>query len=240
MKFVPAFASAALLSALILSPVVQAAPAAKFSAALSKTTLMDDAIDANAVILSSQLHTANKKDLLIGVSLEAGLYTETSVKGKTGSKESASAEAGITVTVYVDGVPAEPGTITFQKRYQQLSAVMGGVIESCTFSSDSDGDGIVDEDLTIVIEDDCIVTDEEISLIQNTMSAHHFNVVMPNVSAGVHEITVEAEIASQTQILEGEDSGTNSATATALVGKGSLTIQETRAINQDGGIVVMD
>ncbi len=206
----------------------------KFSASLSKTALMNESTDNSAVILESTIHTPNKKDLLIGVSLETGLYTQTRVKGKNGDSDSASAMAGIDVTVYVDGVPAEPGTVTFNERSQQLSAVLGGVIESCTFATDNDGDGVTDDEITITIEDDCIVTDEEIELVQRTMSAHHFNFVAADLGSGDHVVTVKAKIATDAS------SGNGSANATALVGKGSLTVEEVRAINQDGGITVLD
>ncbi|WIO73547.1 hypothetical protein QP938_09565 [Porticoccaceae bacterium LTM1] len=206
----------------------------KFSATLSKTALLDETTNHTATVLETTIHTASKKELLIGVSLEAGLYTQTQVKGKNGSYDSANAMAGVDITVYVDGIPAEPGTITFNQREQELNAVLGGVIESCTFSTDNDGDGVVDDDITINIEDDCVVTDEEIELIQRTMSAHHFNFVMPNLSSGDHVVTVEASINTSSS------AGAGSASATALVGKGSLTVEGVRAINQDGGVVILD
>lgn len=142
--------------------------------------------------------------------------------------------AGIDITVFVDGTPAEPGTITFNMREQELDAVLGGVIESCTFNTDADGDGVVDENITITIENDCVVTDEEIELIQRTMSAHHFNFVAPNLTPGDHHITVEASISSSTT------SGEGGAMARGLVGKGSLTVESVRAINQDGGLTILD
>lgn len=222
------------LAASLVSTSALAVQGSKFSATLSKTALMNETTNGSAVVMDTMIHTANKKELLIGVSLETGLYTQTQVKGKNGEKDSASAMAGIDVTVYVDGVPAEPGTITFNQREQELTAVLGGVIESCTFSTDQDGDGMTDDSLTVTIEDDCVVTDEEIELIQSTMSAHHFNFVAPDLYAGDHTITVEAAISTDSS------SGSGSASATGLVGKGSLTVESVRAINQDGGITILE
>lgn len=222
------------LAASLFSTSALAVQGSKFSATLSKTALMNETTNGSAVVMDTMIHTANKKELLIGVSLETGLYTQTEVKGKNGEKDTASAMAGIEVTVYVDGVPAEPGTITFNQREQELTAVLGGVIESCTFDTDQDGDGTTDDSLTVVIEDDCVVTDEEIELIQSTMSAHHFNFVAPDLYAGDHVITVEAAIATDSS------SGSGSANATGLVGKGSLTVETVQAINQDGGISVLE
>lgn len=229
--------SRALLPVVILSALSSAAfgvQGSKFSATLSKTALMNETTNGSAIIMQTQIHTASKKELLIGVSLETGLFTQTQVKGKNGGGDSSSAAAGIEVTVYVDGQPVLPGTITFNQRQQELSAVLGGVIESCTFNTDQDADGAIDDSLTIIVEDDCIVSDEEIELIQKTMSAHHFNFVAPDLSSGDHTITVEAKISSSS------NSGNGSASATGLVGKGSLTVEAVRAINQAGGINVLE
>lgn len=229
--------SSALLSLLVLTGMSSSAFAiqgSKFSATLSKTALMNQATDGSAVILESKIHTSNRKELLIGVSLETGLFTQTQVKGKNGSTDTASASAGIDVTVYVDGKPAAPGTITFNQRSQTLTAVLGGVIESCTFGTDQNQDGTVDDSITVIIEDDCVVTDEEIELIQKTMSAHHFNFVAPDLPSGDHTITVEAKISSSST------SGAGSSSATGLVGKGSLTVEAVRAINQAGGLNILE
>lgn len=225
--------TAAMALSLAAAPAF-AVQGSKFSATLSKTALMNESTNGSASILDSYIHTANQKELLIGVSLETGLYTQTKVKGKNGSYDSANAMAGIDVTVFVDGIPAEPGTITFDMREQELSAVLGGVIESCTFNTDSNGDGIVDDNITVTIEDDCVVTDEEIELMQRTLSAHHFNFVAPDLYPGDHHITV------QTSISSAASSGAGSAMATGLVGKGSLTVESVRAINQDGGINILE
>lgn len=186
------------------------------------------------MIMDTMIHTANKKELLIGVSLESGLYTQTQVKGKNGSNDNSTANAKVEITVYVDGVAVEPGSVIFNERSQELSAVLGGVIESCTFSSDANGDGIIDDTTTVIIEEDCLVSDEEIELIQSTMSANHFNFVAPNLPPGDHHVTVEARVVTSSTSTEG------SASATGLVGKGSLTVETVRAINQDGGVNILE
>lgn len=210
-------------------------------------------------ILHAAIHTANSKDLLIGVSLQSGLYTETTVKGKNGSSEQAGAEAAIKVTVNVSGYDNEgnpakayPHEVVFAGRIQELNAVLGGVITSC---SDSNADGI------ITIVDECNVSDEEIGLILNTTSANHFNFVAPDLAPGDHNVTVSAEALSSAEFTNGTytttsltetecttqggtyDAGTctftttdNFAKAWAVVDIGTLTVQQVRAINQDGGI----
>ncbi|MBV1790072.1 hypothetical protein KQ940_18610 [Marinobacterium sp. D7] len=241
----------ALATAFIMSPAYAAS--AKFAAYVADTQLLSTNADSNtnkidapeaATILNATIRTPNKKDLLIGVSLEAGLYTETNVKGKNGSSEVAGAEGGIQVSVLVDGVPAMPGQVTFAKRFQELSATLGGVIESCQVTStDEDGDGVYEG--TVVIERDCLVSDEEIGLVLSTTAAHHFNFVMHDLAPGDHRVEVVAQALSSADVTNGTytaydpDTGApyevtttnNEASAYAVVGKGSLTVQEVQAVN---------
>ncbi len=259
-------ASTLILSGLIAAPAL-AVPASKFSAHLSEVQLLASGpatttatsgetvqVSQSADILRTTLRTANRKDALIGVSLQVGLYTDTQVKGKNGSAEQADAMGAVKVTVLVDGKPAAPGEVVFAQRYQQLNATLGGVIESCQVSvTDADGDGTAEG--TINIAKDCLVTEEEIGLILSTTAAHHFNFVLPDLRAGDHEVVVRAEALSSASYENGtytiyHDDGTeevietarNSAQAWSVVGKGSLTVQEVRAINQqiDGAGIVID
>lgn len=229
------------------------AASAKFAAHATDTLLLSTSADSKtnvaqapeeASILSATVRTPNKKDLLIGVSLEIGLYTETNVKGKNGSQEVAGAEGGVKVTVLVDGQPAAPGQVTFAQRFQQLSATLGGVIESCEVTStDEDGDGVYEG--TVVVERDCVVSDEEIGLILSTTAAHHFNFILPDLAPGDHQVSVVAQALSSTDIINGTYTSydpvtgeatevtttSNEASAYAVVGKGSLSVQEVQAVN---------
>ena len=199
-----------------------AAPSAKFTAEVSEVTLInwteDDVL--SDMILSASIKTPNKKDLLIGVSLETGLYTKTTVKSMNGVLDTQSAVAGISVVVKVDGVEAYPGAVIFDKRTQTLSAKLGGILSGCT---DADGDGHI----TI---DECTLLPEEIELILDTMGAHHFNFVAANLEPGDHIVEVWASI---------DVGASTTATAKALVGKGSLTVEEVRATNSPDGISII-
>ena len=269
-------------TATILSTSLYAGPASNFAATIREApgegihllhSGVADASNTNPTgditntdtVLHTDIKTANKKDLLIGVSLQSGLYTDTTVKGKNGSSEKAGAEAGVEVTVEVldkDGTPVAvyPSSVVFASRVQELSAVLGGVIESCNVSVDiATGKG------TINIANDCTVTEEEIGLMLNTTSANHFNFVAPDMESGDHTINVITKALSSaeftngtytvTNLAQGEceihdffvswDSATstctlgtadNEAKAWALVDVGSLTVQQVRAINQVGGI----
>ncbi|SRR5213593_1844333 len=197
----------------------------KFAAEVSDLTLIPNSSSnaAPKTVLSTTIKTPNKKDLLIGVSLETALFTQTQVKGKNGSTDTASASATLEVSVLLDGKPfdkasqtgAFPPKVVYDKRAQILSATLGGVIVSCTVV-----DGV------IIVGTNCIVDDEMIELILDTMAAHHFNFVAANLEPGTHTLEVQVGIGVDTS------SGAGSASATAGVGRGSLTVEEVRAINQ--------
>jgi hypothetical protein len=222
-----------------------------------------DAPDKVDDLLKATLKVANKKDLLIGVSLQSGLYTDTQVKGKNGSSEQALAEAGIKVKVIIDGGATQvyPSEVVFASRIQELTATLGGVIESCEVAVDPET-GLGD----IIIAEDCVVSDEAIGLMLNTTSANHFNFVAPDLTSGEHEIVVQVTALSSAEFLNGTYSvddypdqgacefdggvwnGTdstctftttdNAASSWALVDIGTLTVEEVRATNQEGGIVI--
>lgn len=196
------------------------------------------ASDDNAVILHSLIKTANKKDLLIGVSLQSAIYTNTKVKGKNGSAEEAEAMAGVMVEVLIDDQLVFPAKVVFSKRIQELTAVLGGVIESCEVTCDTDQLSLETTCNDITIADDCVVTDEEIGLILNTTSANHFNFVAPNLDPGEHDVKVKATALSSVEVVNGVDGGDNEAESYAIVELGSLTVEEVRATNSPDGITI--
>ncbi|NNC36691.1 MAG: hypothetical protein HKO02_04480 [Hyphomonadaceae bacterium] len=236
----------ALIGALAIGTTVQAAPSAKFTATVDKvqfstSATRDGAIDENEgpairdVVATIKM--PSQKELLIQISAQIAIDTETSVKGKNGGGGSATAAGSAVVEVAVcdaagNCTVAEPGAITFAAREQELSATLGGVIESCT---DGDLDG------TIVIEDDCIVTDEEIALLLKTTAAHHYNFIAPNLSAGTY--TVEAKFSANTSastLDTGDKDDTNFADASIVVGPIVTVVEEVRATNNPDGVVIID
>ncbi len=222
-------------------------------------------VDNSDTILTTHIKTAKKKDLLVGVSLQSGIYTDTTVKGKNGSSEKAGAEAGIVVMLDVEdedgnSVDAYPRSVVFAHRIQELSATLGGVIQSCEVSVDDNGDG------TINVADDCVVTDEAIGLMLSTTSANHFNFVVPNVGTGKHTVSVYATALASAAFLNGSfqvtdlpdeaactnaggvwdpttsictiETTDNAAKAWALVDIGTLTVEQVRATNNPDGITI--
>ena len=93
--------------------------------------------------LSGVMHKAAWKDLVVDVSLECGLSTDTQVESKGGKKSTATASAGVQVRVQASRAGAdglfgtvdditetmEPGWVTFCRRSQELSATFQGLLE---------------------------------------------------------------------------------------------------------------
>ncbi len=229
MRMLKCVGLAALIGTLMVS-FAYAGPSSKFSAQVSTVALIDwtaktPGIDGWKKVLETTIKTPNKKDLLIGASFETGLYTKTNVKSMAGTLDTSAATAGIKIVVKIDGNDVNPGEVIYDKRAQTLSAKLGGILTSCT---DANGDGIIDA----VTE--CTFTPEEIELILDTMAAHHFNFVAANLDPGVHKVEVFAKIETLTSSIAGL------AEAKALVGKGSLTVEEVRATNAPDGIEFLD
>jgi hypothetical protein len=162
-------------------------------------------------VLSSELkNSGTPKDLVIGLSFETSLFTMTMVKSKGGDKSTSTADAEIEMYVLVDGKMAAPGIVTFDRRYQELWASLGGVL-SC---ADDNADGIISFD-------ECDLTEEEIGLILDTKSAHTFNFLADNIGSGSHTIEAYARLSK-----DGSVEGMGATDASATLGKGTLSVWE--------------
>ena len=161
-------------------------------------------------ILTQNIKTANDKDLFIDVSLLSGLYTETNVKSKGGNKDTSAAVAVVLLKVEVDGVEAFPGWIVYNGRVQVLSAVLQGILDTETGN---------------------ITAPEEIGLIIGTLSANSFNFIVDDLDAGMHEVEVSALCVT----FAGSQAG--SAKAKAVIGLGSVTIEEVRMVKGENAII---
>ncbi len=200
--------------ALALTPAIATAQSAKNAVQLSDVALVPaTGQQLWSPILRTSIKTSQQKDLVIGVSLETGLFTQTLVRSKGGTSDTSKAEALVQIRVRVGNRTAAPGVVTYDKRYQELMAKFGGVL-SC---SDLNGDGIVSFD-------ECTLTEEELQLILDTMAAHAFNFVLDDLGSGTHEVVVEAMVDTSASWQLG------SASATAAIGKGSLTVEEVRLV----------
>lgn len=163
------------------------------------------------------------KELLVGLSAEIGLVTDTSIRGKEGGTAKAIAGGAGWVTIFA--VPheeggyfavAEPGTVILSARVQVLEATLGGVLTGY--------DGVT-----------FTFTDEQISLLLATCAAHHFNFVLPNMEQGVYDIVAFFTTGALAAVNITENCGgapscvSASAFAAAVVGKTMLTVQQVRA-----------
>jgi hypothetical protein len=109
--------------------------------------------------------------------------------------------------------------VIYDKRFQQLSTDLFSTITECQ-----------------VPNSNC-----NIDLILSTLSAHSFNFVATNVGQGVHTLAVSwvFECTGNGGTMEPCDTTAFPAnSAGACVGPGSLTVTQTKAFSQSGGITL--
>jgi len=204
------------LALLMLQPQMALAQSAKTAVKVSNLTILDwtsSPVDWKP-ILTTTIKTSQQKELVMNVSLEAGLWSHTLVRSKGGTSDNSFAAAGVHVRVLVDGVAAEPGEIVFARRSQDLTALFGGLLQSCT---DANSNGTI-------TSEECQFTNEEFSLLLNSMNANSFNFVLPNVGVGSHSVVVQARIDMGISAQAGQ------AVAKAMIGKGAITVEEVRLV----------
>lgn len=173
------------------------------------------------------IHTSQQKDLVFGASFECGVFTQTEARSKGGNKDTSSAEARVEIRIIVDpgtsyARMAYPGEVTYCYRYQELSATLQGILDlACT---DTDGDGQLDSCNLDVVDS------ESVELVQSTLNANAFFFALDDLGSGNHNIVVQSRITSSTNFADG------SASATALIGKGAVTVEEARLLK--GGDII--
>ena len=205
------------------------------ASAAASDSVPDDPSDTGwQTILTTHIKTPNAKELAMGVSLQCGLITDTTVRSKGGELDSAAAQSRIKVRVRVtqpDGtvVFAEPDNgadleevllegdsgLTYCDRFQRLAARFAGL--NCT----ADAEGVV------------TCTDpEELQLILKTLNAHHFEFLHANAVPGVQKVEVQAR-AQSAVALDGTRLG--AAGTAAFVGAGALSVETIRLVKDADG-----
>ncbi len=210
--------------------------------------------DAAASANLATIHVAQSKELLVGLSAEVALFTETTVRGKKGSVSTAMASAEGKVGLMAcnqasgDCVQSTPAMVTLSSRRQELEATLGGVLESCTVNLiDETGDDI--PDFGEFDAGDCAFSQEEIRLALATLASHHYNFVFMNLDQGMYEVKANFYTMAQVEASAscGENDGSASylaceedameevvasgeATAKAVIGNSMMTVQEVRAV----------
>jgi hypothetical protein len=188
-------------------------------------------------ILTTHIKTPNGKELAMGVSLQCGLVTDTTVRSKNGDLDSSSARGRIRVRVKItqpDGtvVYGQPNNgadlatdisfdnsgdgLTYCDRYQKLEAKFSGL--NCTADADTGDVTCADP--------------EELRLLLSTLEATHFNFIHANAMPGIQ--TVEVQARAQAGIALG---GTKlgAAGAEAFAGAGALSVQTIRLVKDADG-----
>ena len=193
-------------------------------------------------ILTTNIKTPNAKELAMGVSLQCGLVTDTTVRSKGGDLDSAASRGRIRVRVKItqpNGVEVygqpnngadltndisfdnQGGGLTYCDRYQQLSAKFSGL--NCTAD--------------LVTGAVTCADPEELRLLLQTLSAHHFNFIHANAIPGIHKIEVQAR-AEAGILLGGTELG--DASAEAFAGAGSLSVEVIRLVRGESGVTDLD
>jgi len=172
------------------------------------------------VILTQTIKTANNKDLFIDASLLSGLYTKTVVRSKGGDKEASAAAGAVLLAVTVDygtddEVIAFPGPIIYNARAQVLTATLQGIVD------------LVNEDGVYSLN---ITAPEEIGLFIATLSANSFNWIVDDLNSGMHTVEVWAKCVTYAGTSKG------SAEAVAVIGLGSVTIEEVRMVKGEDAV----
>jgi hypothetical protein len=212
---------------LLLSPFALAQSSGNFAAAIGveqcvmnkATGVLSGGRPEAKSLLSTTIQTPNSSQttLLIRPSFVTGLYGNTYINS---SESTANNSAEVVVYVTLDGKPvlpataAEPG-IVYDSRFQEIGTQMWTQIAECQMN------------------DNC-----DFSMILSTLSAHSMDFVAPNVGQGSHKLDVTWTMRC-TVNGEASDCGTFTPnSAAACVGPGVVTVTQTKAFSQSGGISV--
>jgi len=182
-------------------------PASKAAVQVTKFTIAP-ANGSWTTVLNTQIKTA-PKTLFIDVSLNTALVTSTAITG-TGSNSST---AGVSVRVLVDGNPALPGAVVFNRRTQTLSGAMANILTNCNVSVT-----VPNLDTLVTSPVTCTVNPSNLQAGLSSMDASSFQFVQ-NIGNGVHTIQVQVQ-------------GNNSGRGTAVVGPGVVTVEEVRLVHE--------
>ena len=191
-------------------------------------------------VMTAFIRTPNGKELAFDVALQCGLITFTKSvakgPGSGGSKTNADGRIQVRVAVTpVDNDGLNPGTTLYAFPQNDGS----NDVNEGPASGDSGPDGVTYcrrfQELEVTFEnlicEDNVTAQCQIavSLLLNTLTAHSFNFVLPNVTSGPKMIEVQARATADANVLSGTaDAG---ARGEAFVGMGSMMIETVRAVN---------
>ncbi len=206
--------------------LAQGTRASKATAAVSDLTLIDPnrGADNFTTILEQPIKMAQKKDLFVDVSLLCGLFTQTTVIVQSQDPEwsTGDAIAKIMVRVYAE----KDGTRYYASPPKGLPTGLNG-----NYTGE---EGIIfamrEQNLWAKLNTDNASDNMTIGLALDTMDAHSFNFIIPNLDSGVYDVVVQASTYSFPAGGKGKNREVKDA-AWAGLGFGSVTIEQVRMAN---------
>ena len=245
--------------------VAESLPSAKAGSVISGAALIESTTQTNSwdEVLHSYIKVAQQKELVFDVALECGLYTDTHVKSKGGTKDTSTAEASVKVRVKLQeslgdgtyGTPfyAYPGGddwgVTYCKRKQDLMAKFQGIFQQCETYDDVTGDCIAyNADTCLIVESvdedgDGIIDSYKTTLDLECLDYEEIQLVQDTVSANAFNFVSPNldsgvyRVAVEAEIKTDTDATNGSAVAKGLIGMGSMVVDEKRFIQTDDGIM---
>ncbi len=166
-------------------------------------------------ILHTPLLVSKEKDVVVQVSLHSGLYTDAPARGGRSPEDGTPARAALEVRVLVDGAQADAGDVIFTQLHPYLVTRLGGILDAC---KDDDADGAI-------TPRECILTEEELRRVRNTLHANSFTYSLEALGPGLHELRVQARVTLSSYAARG------SLSVGAWVGQGSVHIEETQLLD---------
>ena len=242
-------------------------PSAKGSAAITGATIIEktDMTHSWDPVLSTKIQVAQQKELIFDVALQCGLFTDTLVRSKGGTRDESSAEAGIDVRVKLekinnDGTLGEaflayPNSVTYAKRTQDLMAKFQGIFQTCEeygLVPDLVNGGFRSEcidygentclDVTAVDnEGDGVIDDYVVTLDEACLDYEEVRLALDTLNANAFNfVSPNLEQGDYQVTVEAEISSATSvengdAAAKGMVGMGSMVVDEVRFIKADAG-----
>ena len=216
---------AIVLAAVVLAGVAMNTQAtsysAKTAAGYNTTEILREGDGTTETVMFQPLtiKTSEKKDLVISVTAQNTIVTDTRLKGEFGEEDSVI----IVVRPTVDGNPTCPSQVTFASRIQKIEGRLSDIIQDCEW-------GDYDNDATTPDTYECVLIEspEWLNLTLNTTSANGFNFLYPNAGAGNHEIIVHVSMEASSTTLPDETLPNRIA---GIIGPRTLVVNEVRLAN---------
>lgn len=185
-------------------------------------------------VMTTFIKTPNGKELAFDVGLQCALITFTQAKAKGGGgsgNDKAAAEGRISVRVAITPVDRD-GNDTGDTSYALPNNDGNNPLGTDAAADGPDGVTYCFRNQELEVSFDNLVCEEgedceiAVSLLLETLNAHAFNFVAPNVTPGIKRIDIEARATAAAAIFGGD----GNAKGEAFIGMGSTLIETVRAV----------